>query len=339
MRAAVLTKPGSFEFTRSYPEPQITNTDIKLKISCSGVCGSDLHIFAMKEPIVRLPQVLGHEFCGEVVEIGQDAKGFKVGDKAVGIIDPSCGVCDYCRQGDFTLCESKAIFERTGAFSDFITAPASQMFAVPQGTPDDEATLIEPAAVAVHAIRRSRMSLGENAVVIGGGPLGLLIMLLARQAGAEHVVLVEPAASRRELGSKLGATLALKPGPEAEEAVRELNGGQGAEVVFEVSGNVDAFRQASNFCRKQGRLIMVAAYETDPLPLSPNAMLRKELEISATFSANALDFLRAIKLVSNRNLDVRPLISARTRLENAQQVFENLLRDKGSQTKVLFLNQ
>lgn len=339
MRAAVLTKPGSFEFTRSYPEPQITNTDIKLKISYSGVCGSDLHIFAMKEPIVRLPHVLGHEFCGEVVEIGQDAKGFKLGDKAVGIIDPSCGVCDYCRQGDFTLCETRSLFERTGAFSDFITAPASQMFAVPHGTPDDEATLIEPVAVALHAVRRSRLSLGENAVVIGGGPLGLLIMLLARQAGAQHVVLVEPAASRREVGSKLGATLALKPGPEAEEAVRQLNGGQGAEVAFEVSGNVEAFRQARNFCRKQGRLIMVAAYETDPLPFSPNAMLAKELEISATFSANALDFQRAIRLVSNRNLDVRPLISGRTRLENVQQVFENLLRNKEDQIKVLLSNQ
>lgn len=339
MRAAVLTKPGSFEFNRSYPEPEITDTDIKLRISYSGVCGSDLHIFSMKEGFVPLPQVLGHEFCGEVVEIGKDVKGFKVGDKAVGIIDPSCSVCDYCRQGDFTLCESKAIFERTGAFSDFIAAPALQMFSVPKQTPDDEAALIEPVAVALHAMRRSRLSLGESAVVIGGGPLGLLIMLLAKQAGAENVVLLEPAASRRELGSSLGATLALKPGAEAEKAVRELNGGQGAGVVFEVSGNVDAFRQATNFCRKQGRLIMVAAYETDPLPLSPNAMVGKELEISATFWANALDFQRAIKLVSSRKLDVRPLISARTRLENAQQVFENLLRDKGSQIKVLFSNQ
>jgi len=110
-------------------------------------------------------------------------------------------------------------------------------------------------------------------------------------------------------------------------------------VVFEVSGNVEAFRQAANFCRKQGRLIMVAAYETDPLPLSPNAMLGKELELCATFWANALDFQRAIKLVSSRKLDVRPLISARTGLENAQQVFENLLTDKGSQIKVLFTNQ
>ena len=131
MRAAVLTKPGCFEFTRSYPEPQITNTDIKLKISYSGVCGSDLHIFSMKEGFIRLPQVLGHEFCGEVVEIGADVKGFNVGDKAVGLIDPSCGVCDYCRQGDFTLCDTKAIFQRTGAFSDFITAPAWQMFSAP----------------------------------------------------------------------------------------------------------------------------------------------------------------------------------------------------------------
>lgn len=338
MRAAVLTKPGSFEFTQSYPEPHVTNTDVKVKVSYSGVCGSDLHIFAMKEVFVRLPQVLGHEFCGEVVEVGKDSKGFKLGDKAVGIIDPSCGVCDYCRQGDFTLCDSKAIFERTGAFSEFITAPASQMFAVPKATPDDEAALIEPVAVAVHAICRSRLSLGENAVIIGGGPLGLLIMLLARQAGAENVVLVEPAASRRDLGSALGAALALKPGPEAEQAVRELNGDKGAEVVFEVSGNADAFKQATNFCRKQGRLIMVAAYETDPLPLSPNAMVGKELEISATFWANALDFQRAIKLVSSRRLDVRPLISTRTGLENAQQVFENLLRDKGSQIKVLFSN-
>lgn len=338
MRAAVLTNPGVFEFTRSYPEPRLSPTDIKLKVAFSGICGSDLHLFVMKEAPIKLPQVLGHEFCGEVVEVGSGVTSFKIGDKAVGIIDPSCGTCDLCRQGDFTLCERKAMFERSGSFADLIVAPANQMFAVPPETPDDEGAVIEPVSVAVHAIRRSRLALGENVVVLGGGPLGLLIMMLARQAGADKVILVEPAPSRRKLAAQLGADMALEPGPAVEDAVSKATVGKGAEVVFEVSGNVGAFAQAGNLLRKQGRLVLVAAFEVETLPLSPFTTLIKELEVIATFWANALDFQRAIKLVASRKLDVRPLISARVGLEDAQRAFDGLVKDKNSQIKVLFSN-
>lgn len=337
MRAAVLTKPGVFEFTRSYPEPELAPTDIKLKIAYTGICGSDLHVFVMKESGIKFPVVLGHEFCGQVVEVGADVRDFAVGDKAVGVIDPSCGVCSYCRQGDFTMCDRKAMFERTGAFADFITAPAGQMFVVPAETPADEAALIEPTSVAVHAVRRSRLVLGENVVVVGGGPVGLLIMMLAREAGADKVILVEPAAARRELARQLGADRVLEPGAEVTRTVRELTSGRGAEVVFEVSGNGKAFTQAANFLCKRGRLIIVAGYENERyLSLSPITAMLGELDVLATFWANAFDFQRAIKLISSRKLDVRPLISARVELEEAQNAFDGLVRDRGSQVKVLF---
>src|SRR5579871_3028520 len=247
MRAAVLKAPRSIELDRSYPEPPMGPEDLKLRVDYTGICGSDLHVFAVEPPMMKMPVVLGHEFSAQVVEVGPEARGFEAGDRAVGLIYPSCGRCEYCAQGDFTLCDLRAVSinERNGSFAEFITVPARQLFLVPSGTPADEAAMIEPVSVAVHAIRRSRLSVGERAVVFGGGPLGLLIMKLAQLGGADRVALVEPAAGRLELACRYGADLVLDPADEIHGQIMDATGGRGADVVFEVSGNGRAFAAAS----------------------------------------------------------------------------------------------
>lgn len=337
MRAAVLKSRGSFELDRAYPEPPVGPGDLKLRVDFTGICGSDLHIFTGDPPMMKLPAVLGHEFCAQVVELGPEARGFEVGDRAVGLIYPSCGRCEYCIQGDFTLCDLRAVkmTERNGSFAEYISVPARQLFVVPPGTPSDEATMVEPVSVAVHAIRRSRVSVGERVVVFGGGPLGLLIMRLAQLSGADRVVLVEPAAGRRKLAQAYGADLVLDPTEEIHGAVMDVTEGRGPDVIFEVSGNHRAFNAASRLVRKQGRLVLVAVYEGREMSFSPNRFIGDEIDLLHSFWANAVDFRRAVSLVASRKLDVRPLISGRIALNQMQQAFDTLIADRGSQSKIL----
>lgn len=337
MRAAVLKSCGHIEVDSTYPEPPVGPGDLKLKVDYTGICGSDLHIFTVDPPMMKLPAVLGHEFCAQVVEIGAGARGFEVGDRAVGLIYPSCGRCEYCIQGDFTLCDLRAVAttERNGSFAEFISVPARQLFLVPPGTPTDEAAMIEPASVAVHAVRRSRLSVGERAVVFGGGPLGLLIMKLAQLGGADRVALVEPAPGRRELARQYGADLVLDPADEIHGPIMDATDDRGADVVFEVSGSPQAFAQASRLVRKQGRLVIVAVYEVREVNFQPNRIVGNEVDVLPSFWANAVDFRRAVSLVASRKLDVRPLISGRIALNQMQQAFDTLIADRGSQSKIL----
>lgn len=337
MRAAVLRERGRFEIDREYPEPRPSSTDLKLRILYSGICGSDLHEFVAGPMLARMPAVLGHEFCGEVVEVGADARGFERGDRAVGIIYPSCGRCEYCRRGDFTLCDMRAMAmgERNGSFAEFVVAPARQMFVVPAATPPEEAALIEPSSVAAHAIRRSRLELGERVVVMGAGPIGLLITALARRAGADRIAVVEPAEHRRSLALAMGADLALDSAGEVEDLIMEMTESRGADVIFEASGNPAAFAAAQRLTRKQGRLVMVAVYEGRRLELQANRVLGNELDLIASYWANDVDFRNAVNLVALRKLDVRPLISEHFKLDDLQRAFELLAADRGRYAKLL----
>jgi len=337
MRAAILRERGRFEIDRAYPEPRLAAGDIKLRIKLSGICGSDLHEFAAGPLLAPMPSVLGHEFCGEVVEVGAEVRGFEAGDKAIGVISASCGRCEYCRHGDFTLCDMRAmaVTERNGSFAEYVAAPARQMFLVPPQTPDDEAALIEPSSVACHAIRRSRLALGERVVVIGAGPIGLLITALARRAGADRIAVVEPAQARRQLAIQMGADVALDPGEEVEGPINEMTDARGADAVFECAGVAQAFESAQRLVRKQGRLVLVAVYEGRRLELRANRVLGNELDIIASYWANDVDFRNAVNLVASRKLDVRPLISRQFKLDEIQRAFELLAADRGQYGKLL----
>jgi (R,R)-butanediol dehydrogenase/meso-butanediol dehydrogenase/diacetyl reductase len=284
-----------------------------------------------------MPVVLGHEFCAEIVEVGSAVRGFDIGDKAVGIVYPSCGQCEYCRRGDFPMCDMRAMAanERNGSFAEYIVAPARQMFVVPAETPAEEAALIEPTSVATHAVRRSRTTVGERVVIFGGGPLGLLIAMVARRAGASSIVVVEPAERRRALAPELGADLALDPADEIEGPIMDVTESRRADVVFEVSGNPSAFDAAQHLVRKRGRLVMVAVYETRRLELHANRLLSNEVDIIPSYWANDVDFGTAVSLVASRKIDVRPLISTRAPLDEIQSIFEALAADRGRFNKVL----
>jgi (R,R)-butanediol dehydrogenase/meso-butanediol dehydrogenase/diacetyl reductase len=337
MRAAVLKARGRIEIDRKYPDPSLKPSDLRLRVQVSGICGSDLHEFVAGPLALPMPAVLGHEFCGEIVEVGAEVRGFEEGDKAVGIIYAGCGNCEYCRRGIYTLCDMRAmaVAERNGSFAEYITAPARQMFLVPAATPKEEVALMEPSSVACHAIRRSGLTVGQHVIVMGAGPIGLLVTALARLGGADQIIVVEPGAGRRELALKMGADLALDPSSEIDGPVMELTESRGADIVFEASGNAAAFNQAQHLVRKQGRIVLVAVYEGRKLELRANRLVANEVDLIASYWADHVDFARSVNLVASRKLDVRPLISARYELDDIQKAFEALAADRGSYGKII----
>lgn len=210
--------------------------------------------------------------------------------------------------------------------------PVRHLFAVPPATPSDEAAPIEPASVACHSLRRSRLELGESVAIIGAGPIGLLITGMARATGASRVAVIEPAWNRPNLVLQMGADLAFDSTHEGEAAILEITNAHGADVVFETSGTAPGFDAALWLIRKQGRLVMVALYEGKQVQLDANNAVLEEL--IATFWANDVDFRRAVDLISARKLDVRPLISACYELDHARKAFEGLRADRESQGKI-----
>ena len=183
-----------------------------VEVERSGVCGSDLYIYEGRRK-VQLPRILGHEFVGVIREMDKGAgTPFRAGERVVAEPIIGCGVCLACRRGQYNVCQTRVILgaETHGVFAEYVKVPLLNLFKVPEGVPSEEAALVQPAAVAVHTVRRAGFQAGETAAVLGAGPIGALIAMVARASGATEVVLTEPNPFRRELISTRHSRLALQ---------------------------------------------------------------------------------------------------------------------------------
>ena len=233
------------------PTPHAGPGELVLRNQVCGVCGTDVHIYH-GEPgsaDVNPPVVLGHEYSGEVVEVGEGVTGFAVGDHVT--VDPNiyCGHCAYCQNGKKQLCPSMEAIgvTRDGGFAQYSRIPASQAFKLEPTVPWEAAAMAEPLACCLHGIDLAGIQVGDKVCVVGGGAIGLLMVQLAKLSGASQIVLSEPNEKRRQVGLQLGANTALDPTrPDAQEAFAQVLGG-GANVVIECVGNVPAVKSAFQF--------------------------------------------------------------------------------------------
>ena len=238
------------------PTPHAGPGELVLRNQVCGVCGTDVHIYH-GEPgsaDVNPPVVLGHEYSGEVVEVGEGVTGFAVGDHVT--VDPNiyCGHCAYCQNGKKQLCPSMEAIgvTRDGGFAQYSRIPASQAFKLEPTVPWEAAAMAEPLACCLHGIDLAGIQVGDKVCVVGGGAIGLLMVQLAKLSGASQIVLSEPNEKRRQVGLQLGANAALDPTrPDAQEAFAQVLGG-GANVVIECVGNVPAVKSAFQFAGKGG---------------------------------------------------------------------------------------
>lgn len=299
--------------------------EVRLDVAYCGICGTDLHIaHGAMDDRVRVPQVIGHEMSGWVAELGPDVADIAVGDRVV--VRPLDTRGEIAADRGFSHISRNLKFlgiDTPGAFQSSWTVPAFTLHALPEDVDMRLAALTEPLAVACHDVRRADISPGEMAVVIGGGPIGMLIALVARAEGARAVVAeVNPA--RLELAAELGFETLDPSTVDSAAHVAALSQGRGADVVFEVSGSAAGALAMTELASLRGRIVVVAIYP-DPPPVRLFDFFWKELELRGARVYEPEDYRQAIDLVTWGQLPLERLITAVEPLERLPAVFDELL--------------
>ncbi len=299
---------------------------VQIRVSHCGICGTDLHIFHGKmDHRVTMPQVMGHEMSGVVTAVGEGVTGVAAGDRVtVRPLDP-CGACPACAAGHSHICQRLKFIgiDSPGAFQGFWTVPAHTLHRLPENLSFAQGALIEPLAVACHDVRLGEVRAGEFAVVQGGGPIGVLIALVARAAGA-RVLVSEVNPFRLKLAEELGLETVNPLSSDVVALVNERTGGAGADVVFEVSGSAAGAELMTKLPRTRGRIVVVAIFAQVP-PVDLFRFFWRELRLAGARVYEPQDFEKAIALAAAGTLpidrlvtDVRPL----DRLESALRDME-----------------
>lgn len=350
MRAVVKSRPAFGIELSDLEAPRLSPDEALVRVDAVGICGSDVHVYEWTpsyEFLTRyFPVVLGHEFSGVVEAVGDAAAtDLRPGDRVTSETGRTCGRCACCRRGQAVLCprrtaEGRLGLERRGAMTSLVAVPAECLHRVPEGVGLEEAALTEPAAVAMGAVRTADLEPGEPVVVFGPGPIGLLVLQIARASGAGPVVVVgRPAdAERLAVARRLGADETLSgDAAEIRARVLALTGGLGVPVAIDTSGAPEAVVAALEVVRRGGRLVLVGIYPA-PIPVdATREVVRQMKTIQGSYGGASLDFDRVLALMAARRLDVRPLVSEVLPLAEAARGFE-LLRSRQA-LKVLFKPQ
>ncbi|MFB8273744.1 zinc-binding dehydrogenase [Streptomyces sp. NPDC055955] len=309
--------------------------DVLIDVAYTGICGTDLHIFhGDMDARVTLPAVIGHEMSGRIAALGPDVTGHRVGDAVTVMPLRWCGLCPACQAGNSHICHRLDFvgIDSAGAMQRRWTIPAELLVPLPDGLPLDRAALVEPTAVAVHDVRRAGVVKGEQAVVVGAGPVGLLIAAVTRDAGAD-VVVVEPNEHRRAFAVKLGLT-AVDPAGDVRGFVDKWTAGAGAPVVFEVSGAEAGITTAVDLLATRGRLVLVAIHG-QPRPVDLHRFFWRELTLVGARLYDRSDFETAVELVAAGRVPAAELISKVVPLSSVAAAFTALESGAAGLMKVL----
>jgi 2-desacetyl-2-hydroxyethyl bacteriochlorophyllide A dehydrogenase len=333
MKAAIMGKPGEIHLEeRPVPEPDWGETLIKVKYI--GICGSDVHLLHGKNSSAVYPLLPGHEFVGEVVEAkGEGSERLAVGDLVAAQEVISCGVCEACAKGEDNVCKNLKIIgiHTDGGFAEYVKVKTRKVFVLPKDIDLKVAVLIEPFAVAVHDVRRSELKVGETAFVAGGGPIGLLIGIAARLAGARKVVVSEVMESRLALAAELGFDTVNPTLESFDEDVRKLGGGRGFDVSFETAGVQQSMDACIEHTKNTGRVIILATPTVLPV-LDTGKVFMKELSLLGVRVNAQYSFMGSVDIVTGGMIDeqLKLLISNEYTLDEIEEAFHEAETNKNA---------
>jgi 2-desacetyl-2-hydroxyethyl bacteriochlorophyllide A dehydrogenase len=308
--------------------------EVQLSVAYTGLCGTDLHIIhGSMDARVQTPLVFGHEMSGTIADIGPAVEGWTVGDRVTVMPLAWDGTCPACAAGHQHICQNLDFvgIDSPGSLQERWNVRADWLVRLPNDVPLDVAALAEPTAVAVHDVRRSELVAGDRVVVIGGGPIGLLIATVARHAGAE-VVVIEPSSTRRAPIADLGFETLDPTAVDQQSWVDEWTGGAGADVVFEVSGSAAAVLGATSLAKVRGTLVVVAIHPT-PRPVDLQRVFWRELRLLGARVYERGDFDEAVRLLADGVIPTDLLITTIVPLGEVQGAFADL--EQGNALKIL----
>lgn len=332
MQAVYLYGPRDLRLIEQAPDT-LGDDEVRIDVAVSGICGTELHLYAgmIFGAPATTPAALGHEYAGRVVEVGARVTTLAPGDRVTSIPGGPCYRCLLCRTGRPSMCPNR-VSGRRGAWAPSLVVPAQICWKLPDTVPDDLATLTEPLACAIRAIDRSELRSADRVVIIGAGPIGLLIMKVAQATGARTIIISETSPYRRDMARRLGADVVVNPHEEdLPGIVRHLTDGLGAEVVFEAVGHPATVEQAIALAAPGGMVLIAGVADRDArAAFHPQEIFFKELTIRGTKGVTeGID--RALRWLSR--LDLAPLITHTFPLAQAQAAVDLALA--GQAGKVL----
>lgn len=302
---------------KEIPEP--AEDQVRIKIAFAGICGTDIHIAAGQHPRAAVGLTMGHEFSGVIDKAGINS-GFSEGDRV--IVEPliSCGKCYSCKAGFPHVCAKLGLYgiDQDGGFAEYTVVPADRVYILPDNISLQDGALIEPLAVGVHAVRRSKVKSMDTVLVIGGGPIGVFVSLAARQAGAS-VYIAEINAFRRKIIEEMGFPLFTLPQDGDLKETFKLTDGKGFDIVFDAAGGPITLKSALENCRVRGEVVMVAIPPQDR-PISYVPVTFKEISITGIRVYEYNDFKRAIHLLNVLDIDLSKIYKT-FELEEYQEAF------------------
>ena len=340
MKALLLTEYKKMELT-DVEEPHVGPDDVLVQVEACGICGSDIHGFDGSTGRRIPPLVMGHEASGTVVATGDNVSDLPNGTRVTFDSMVSCGDCDFCHKGNVNLCDNRMVlgvscgeYRRNGAFAERISVPRRIVYELPDDMPFKHAALVEAVSVAVHAANVTPTSLGDTAVIVGAGMIGLLTLQAARAAGASQIVAVDINDSRLDVARELGADHTIRGDQhDVKQAVLDLTNGRGADIAYEVVGATPTIKTAIESVRKGGSVTLVGNVSpTIELPLQ--SVVTREITLRGTCGCNG-EYPECIDLINRGIINVAPLITAEVSLADGPQWFERLYSGDPEQMKVV----
>jgi L-iditol 2-dehydrogenase len=329
MKALVLKEYNNLQI-EDVPRPDCRADEVLLRVQACGICGSDIHGMDGSTGRRRPPIIMGHEASGEIADVGPEVQAFVAGDRVTFDSTVYCGRCRFCIAGDIHLCDNRRVlgvsceeYRQHGAFAEYVAVPARILYRLPDEVSYERAALVEPTSIAFHAVHRMKIHLGDTAVVVGTGMVGLLVVQAIRAAGCGQLIAVDVDPHRLKLACELGADVALDPNRvDVPGEVARLTGGRGADVAAEVVGNTATVQTAIHCLRKGGQLALVGNLSPNvELPLQ--AVVTRELSLLGSCASRG-DYPACLEMIARGQIQVDPLISATAPLDDGAEWFKRL---------------
>lgn len=336
MLKAVMTAPGEIEF-RDVEVPVPGENEVLIKIRRIGICGSDIHVYHGKHPFTGYPVTQGYEVSGDVVGVGAGATRVRAGQKVT--IEPQvfCGKCHPCRHGKYNLCEELKVmgFQTEGMAAEYFCVDESKVTVLPEELSYDEGAIIEPLAVAVHAVRRFGDMEGKNVAILGAGPIGILVAQAAKGMGAARVMVTDILPTRLEKARECGVDDVYDTTETGfGDALVRSFGPDKADVIYDCAGNDTTMGQAIQHARKGSAIILTAVFAR--LAKVDLAVLNDhELDLNTTMMYRHEDFVKAIELVRQKKVDLRPLMSGHFPFRQYSEAYRHIDGNRETSMKIL----
>ena len=337
MKALVKAKPERGIWMEDIDPPKVGHNDVLIEVTRTAICGTDIHIYQWDEwaqHTIPVPLTAGHEFCGRIVECGSEVRGLEVGDRVSAEGHITCGVCRNCRAGRRHLCmNTQGVgVNRPGAFAEYLSVPAFNVFKLPDSITDDMASILDPLGNATHTALSFDL-VGEDVLITGAGPIGIMAVAIARYAGARHIVITDVNDYRLDLARKMGASMALNVSRESiDDAMQELGMVEGFDVGMEMSGNGQAFEDMLRTMHHGGKIALLGILP-EHTGIDWDAVIFKGLVIKGIYGREMFETWYKMSSMLQSGLNIGPIITHHFPVDEFQPAFD--LMESGQSGKVI----